>query len=114
MNWNYVKRTAIASVIVVAVFLALLALTSCAPDSGKVYGKWHYPEDWYVTMQCAGFNAKTGTCSVYMPVTNYIPERWSLGIDNGEDRGEKDVSEAEYNKYNYGDWYGPVPEENNG
>jgi len=90
-----------------AVLIAGLALTASAcaePESGVVYARYHYDQYQWVQMVCASYNSK-GMCTVQIPVIQTEPERWSLGLQNGDDRGTRSVSEHEYMSCDVGDDY---------
>lgn len=89
---------------VAGVLLALSIGASAAPEEGIVYARYYYPESQWIQMVCVAYN-KQGLCSTQVPVVQTAPERWTLGLRNGEDEGERHVTEHEYNTYKVGDHY---------
>jgi hypothetical protein len=83
----------------------ILAVGACAePESGVVYARYHYDEYQWVQMVCTAYNSR-GICTVQVPIIQTEPERWSLGLQNGDDRGTRSVSEREYISCHEGDDY---------
>jgi hypothetical protein len=90
---------------IVAVLVAVLAFAACsAPEKGTVYGRWYYPESQWVQMVCTAY-AKSGACSFQVPVIQTDPERWSIGLRDGEEEGQRSVTEREYESCRVGDEY---------
>jgi hypothetical protein len=88
-----------------AVTTAAQVLVACAaPEAGAVYARYHYPESQWVELTCAVYRAN-GTCAVQMPVVRTNPERWSLGIRDGDDEGVRSVDRDEYRRCAVGDRY---------
>jgi len=96
----------------VAVFFGLvlaLSLSACGSKvyEGQVINKQNTPASSYVTMQCASYNSQ-GVCTVNMPITHHIPEKWSIEIMGTNTDGEKDttvyrISRDLYEQIDYGD-----------
>lgn len=96
--------TAIRRVSVV-VLAALLMLTACAePEKGTVYGRWFYPEYQWIQMVCSLYD-KASNCVMQIPTIRTEPARWSLGLREGEDEGQRSVTEREYGRCQVGDRY---------
>jgi hypothetical protein len=83
----------------------LLALTACAaPEKGEVYGRYFYPAYDWVQMICSAYN-QNGTCMVNVPIIQHEPDRWQLGLRDGDDEGRRDVTRHEYESCHNGDYY---------
>ena len=83
----------------------LLLIAACTGIStGYVTGKTHTEQYSYVQMICAGFNSK-GVCTVWVPHTVVVPEKWRLELKNGDDAGWVYVSEATYEAIEVGDMF---------
>jgi hypothetical protein len=93
-----IKKAALAA-------LLLLAAACAAPEKGTVYGRWHYPESQWVQMVCSAYDSKTGACTFQMPVIQTDPERWSLGLRDGKEEGQRSVTEREYENCQVDDYY---------
>jgi len=88
-----------------ATALIMASVAACTePEKGTVYGKWYYPESQWVQMTCASYR-KNGTCAVQVPVIQTDPERWSIGLRDGEEEGQRTVTEGEYERCQVGDEY---------
>lgn len=76
--------------------LALLLAASCKDvTSGVVISRDHQLPYSYITMSCIAHDSKTFACTGYMPVTNYVPESWTLCLrDDSEDKPVKDQSQG--------------------
>jgi hypothetical protein len=85
--------------------LLLLAVACAVPEKGTVYGRWHYPESQWVQMVCSAHDPKTGACTLQLPVIRTNPERWSIGLRDGEQEGQRSVTEHEYEACQVGDLY---------
>jgi hypothetical protein len=82
--------------IALAVAALLLALSACsAPERGIVYARYFYPAHDWVQMICSAYN-KHGACTVWVPVIRHEPDRWQLGLRDGEEEGSRDVTRREY------------------
>ena len=80
-----------------------LVLVACSPIStGFVTGKTNTPAYTYIQMICASYNSK-GFCMTWVPNTIYVPERWKLDLQNGDQTGWVYVSEATYDGIAVGD-----------
>jgi hypothetical protein len=92
--------------VVMATLLALL-LTACGwQGKGTVVEKTHRDAYSYITMQCSAYTAK-GACSVWMPVTNHVPERWGYKVQDSKDGAVHDVTtnQEDWNAHKVGDHY---------
>lgn len=88
----------------------MLALAGCSepPESGYVEHKQHAVAYSYVTTYCGAYDAKTGACTVYIPVVNNMPATWELCLRDDKDpqkTGCREVGEIAWNKYQVGDHY---------
>ncbi len=86
---------------------AALMLVGCSSiSSGTITAKAYEPAYSYMTQQCVSYNAKS-QCSVWMPVTHYVDEKFRFDIRNdNKDTGWVYVHKSEYEKYEIGDYYG--------
>lgn len=69
-----------------------------------MYARYHYPAYSWVQMICSVYN-KNGGCMVNVPVIQHEPERWQLGLRDGEEEGRRDVSVGEYERCANGEQY---------
>jgi hypothetical protein len=76
-----------------------IILAGCAPQTGDVYERKYYPPHTWTDSVCAGYDGKTGMCTVRIPVVHNNPAQWLLCLDNGEDRGCRYVDETTYHQY---------------
>lgn len=90
---------------VLTAVLVLLLVACSGITSGRVTGK-HYEEAYYYTTQiCSGYNAQ-GTCSMWVPIINYMDERWVLDLENTQgDTGSVSVDEETYQVTEIGSVY---------
>lgn len=90
------------------VLLVALLLAGCSdpPESGVVTSKelYHAAYTW-VQMMCSAFDPKTGMCTVWMPITHYVPERWALCLRAGDDEGCRDVEKRTWDEFQVGEYY---------
>lgn len=94
--------------------LALLVATSvlligCSdpPASGVVTSReYHEPYSW-VQMTCAAYNK--GVCTVWVPITHHVAERWTLCLRAGDENGCRDVDRATYDEFLVGEYYPGEP-----
>ena len=85
--------------------LALLLVSGCSPpDHGTVVEKRHHDAYTWVQLVCAAYG-KGGVCSVYVPITHYVPESWELCLRDGDDTGCRNVDHDTYDHYRVGDFY---------
>ena len=91
--------------LIVVALVVLIALISCAPETGNVYGKRYHPSYVYATNQCLSYS-KSGVCLVNLPTFHTMPESFDLCLDDGKDRGCRTVPKSTYDEYEIGDWYG--------
>jgi ABC-type glycerol-3-phosphate transport system substrate-binding protein len=90
---------------VLALAALALALSACAaPEKGEVYARYFYPAYDWVQMVCSAYN-KNGGCAVNIPVIQHEPDRWQLGLRDGDDEGSRDVTQREYERCHNGDQY---------
>lgn len=96
-------------IILILLGIALIA-SACAKhlDRGVVVGKDHTPEQIVMMPQY------TTMCSGNPPICNQVligmipmdfPEGWTLHLQDGQDKGDHDVNESDYNKYQIGSVY---------
>lgn len=91
--------------IALAVATLVLALSACAaPEEGEVYARYFYPAYDWVQMVCAAYS-QNGSCSINIPTIRHEPDRWQLGLRNGEDEGRRDVTQYEYEFCRNGERY---------
>lgn len=55
-----------------------------------------------ITMMCASYSAQ-GVCTVWVPITNIIPECWELTLRSGDKTGSVCVDQKEYDSIQIGD-----------
>lgn len=90
----------------VIVATALLLVGCSSISSGYITAKNYEPAYSYMTQQCAAYNAK-GVCTVWMPVTHYVDEKFRFDLRNdNKDTGWVYVSRTTYDQYQVGDYYG--------
>ena len=95
------KKTILATVTLV---LTGLALTGCsAIHSGVVTQKEYRAPYTYTSMYCASYNSKGG-CSMYLPMTHYVPAEYILDIKQGKDTGWINTDPDTYAKTKVGDY----------
>ena len=109
---NFIQRNRVlTAVVLIAIVMALGAmLAGCGPTHGRIYARYYYEESYYIDWICMSYN-KYNQCTFKSSVTRIIPERFSFGLENEEERGQTDVSSVDYHRYNVGDYYGEVPED---
>jgi hypothetical protein len=103
-RYRRTKRQGRIALAVLTLGFSMFLGACAAPESGVVYGRYHYPTYQWVQMVCASYNAK-GLCVVQVPVVQTDPERWSLGLRNGDDEGQRTVTVREYENCQVGDNY---------
>jgi len=85
--------------------LAVLTLTGCsAIDSGEITKKEFTPSYTYTSIMCASYSAK-GICTVWLPITNRVADRWKFDLKARDKTGWVNVSQATYDAYRVGDVY---------
>lgn len=90
----------------VIVTAALLLVGCSSISSGYITAKKYQPAYTYTTQQCASYNAK-GVCTVWMPMTHHVDEKFKFDIRNdNQENGWVYVSQGEYDHYQIGDYYG--------
>lgn len=89
------------------VLLVALLLAGCSdpPESGVVTSKEYHAAYTWVQMMCSAFDPKTGVCTVWMPITHYVPERWALCLRAGDDEGCRDVEKRTWDEFQVGEYY---------
>lgn len=83
-----------------------LVLTACAPEEGEVVDKVYTEESTYT--ECEWETERRADGSTYQECDweeRTRPERFSLVLENGEDRGPRAVPESVYNDCSVGEWY---------
>ena len=88
---------------VIATGVLLLALVACSdpPDHGIITAKNHHGAYSWVQMVCAAYNK--GICTVWVPITHHVAERWELCLRSGD--GCRDVDQHPYDRVRIGDYY---------
>lgn len=84
--------------------IALAALFACAPETGNIYGKHYHPSYVYATNHCVSYS-KNGICRVNIPTFHTHPESFELCLDDGKEKGCREVTKSEYESHKIGDWY---------
>ncbi len=91
----------------IGVLALVLALVGCSPlQSGIITAKNHKDAYTYIYYQCYVWS-KYG-CTLWMPVTGYVPERWWFDLQDEhepETTGWVDVTHETFDKYEVGDYY---------
>lgn len=103
-RYRRTKRQGRIALAILTLGFSLLLVACATPETGVVYGRYHYPQSQWVQMVCGAYRAN-GMCQVQVPVIQTSPERWSLGLRNGEDEGQRDVTVREYENCQVGDRY---------
>lgn len=86
-------------------FFVLIVLVGCsAISSGKITKKNHQGEYYTTQLICAGYSQQ-GSCTTWVPITNYHPPTWWFDISEGKESGWVYVSEYTYNQFEIGDYY---------
>lgn len=77
-----------------------------APEAGYVTRKDFRPAHVQIVMTCARYT-KNGACAGWTTVPVYHTDSWRLKLrePDGEKSGWRTVSEAQYERYNLGEWY---------
>lgn len=92
-----------------AIALAALALTACAPEQGTIEKKDYDASYFYwaagTTTCSGGTNGQPRTCTTTPGHMQYVPENYGLYIVNGDKKGWVTVSEKTYEKASVGDYY---------
>lgn len=93
-----------------AVAAAAGALAGCSAISEGTITDKHFRAAYdttYYMNQCMSYRSD-GSCSVSIPVphTAHHPDRWTLDLRAGEKDGWVEVSQATYDMYKIGDYYG--------
>jgi hypothetical protein len=78
-----------------------LGLVACAPESGEVVDRDYSPA-WFTTSTSCTTSGNVRVCT---PITTHYPESWSLRLDDGENRGWREVDPDEYGACHIGDHY---------
>lgn len=81
-----------------------LLLAGCAPKSGTVYDRKYYPQSTSYSYDCVVYNDK-GLCTRRMSTLHITPSSWYLCLDDGVDRGCRQVDQLTYHDYPPGTKY---------
>jgi hypothetical protein len=89
------------------ILVAALLLAGCSdpPESGVVIRKEHHAAYSWVQMVCYAYDPKTSVCTLWMPHTHHVPERWSLCLRAGDEEGCRDVDQRTYDEFQVGEYY---------
>jgi hypothetical protein len=84
----------------------ILMLAACAGiSSGTVTAKHQEDAYYWTQMICSGYNQQ-GSCTVWVPITHHVDEKWVLSLENKEgDTGDVSVPENVYNTTDIGTIY---------
>lgn len=84
--------------------LLAIALTACSPiKSGTIIEKDYDPPYESTYMLCSMYNSN-GTCAVWIPMTDHIPESFNLKLQEGEDTGWRSVTKETYDSHEIGSY----------
>lgn len=87
------------------VSIVSFVLTACGISSGEVVSKHHEDAYYYTQMICSGYNTQ-GSCTVWVPITNHVDEKWIFTLENDEGkRGDVSVPKSDYDKVPLGTTY---------
>lgn len=88
-----------------ALLVLVAGLVGCAPETGNVYGKHYHPSYVYATNTCLVYG-KGGICTAWSTLFHTMPESFELCLDDGQDRGCRQVDSTTWHEFEVGDWYG--------
>lgn len=88
-----------------AAAVIVLAVAACSgPESGQDVRR-HYEAAYdYWQNICVGYSS-SGSCTVWVPILNHMPEEWLPTLRNGTDEGDREVTKQAYDACRPGSFY---------
>lgn len=85
----------------VAALTAILVLTGCSSiKEGTIIAKEYEEGRYYSTTSCS-LVGKTTVCT---PITHYDDPDWKIYLQNGDEKGWREISEESWLKLEVGQW----------